>query len=133
MKVNQMDRSKDWLNQGNSDLTASNNAANAGDYAWACFLAQQTAEKALKAIGEKNNLILWGHDLVDLFEKLKKRIKIPKFIQDHCRVLNLYYISTRYPDAFSSGYPAEKFSDRQAREAIISSKEVLEFARIKLT
>ena len=48
------------------------------------------------------------------------------------RALNLYYISTRYPDAFTSGYPAEKFSETQAKEAIKMANEVLKFAKDKI-
>ncbi|MHA1266142.1 MAG: HEPN domain-containing protein [Candidatus Helarchaeota archaeon] len=127
-----MKRSKDWLNQAKADLEAANNSLKAGDYAWTCFLAQQTAEKSFKALGEEFGLMMWGHDLVDLLKPLKKIISIPDSIEIHCKTLNLYYISTRYPDAFTSGYPAEKFSENQAKDAITIAKEVLKFATDKL-
>lgn len=127
-----MDRSIDWLNQAKSDLTAAKNLLKSKDYSWSCFLAQQTAEKTLKAIGEKNNLLIWGHDLVDLLKNLKKTINIPQSIESNCNTLNLYYIAIRYPDAFSSGFPSEKFSKTQAQEAIKLAEEVLNFARSKI-
>ncbi len=127
-----MNRSRDWINQAQADCDAANNSLNAGDYAWACFLAQQAAEKALKSIGEKLNLVIWGHDLVDILKQLKTVITIPTSIELHCKTLNLYYTSTRYPDVFSSGFPAEKFSDAQAREAIKLACEVITFARSKI-
>lgn len=101
-----MDRSRDWLNQATYDLAAAKNLLNSGDHAWSCFLSQQTVEKSLKVIGEKFNIFIWGHDLVDILKELKKSIEIPYLIELHCKTLNLYYISTRYPDAFSSGVPS---------------------------
>ncbi|TFG22490.1 MAG: HEPN domain-containing protein [Promethearchaeota archaeon] len=123
-----MNRSIDWLNQAKSDLSAAKNLLKSKDYAWCCFLAQQTGEKSLKAMAEKNNILLWGHDLVDLLKNLKKSIKIPQSIESNCNTLNLYYIATRYPDAFSSGFPSEKFSNSQAQQAIKLAEEVLNFA-----
>lgn len=40
----------DWLKQGQRDLTHARRAMGAGDYEWACFAAQQGAEKAVKAL-----------------------------------------------------------------------------------
>lgn len=123
-----MRRTEDWVNQAKADLSSAKNALKYEDYAWSCFLAQQIGEKSFKALGEEFNLSLWGHDLVDLINEIKIIVSIPKSIEDDCRTLNLYYISTRYPDAFTSGFPAEKFSKTQAEEAIKIASEVLKFA-----
>lgn len=130
--VKPMKRTEDWLNQAKADLSAARNSLRANDYAWSCFLAQQVAEKSIKALGEEYNVILWGHDLVELIKELGAVISFPKAMENNCKTLNLYYISTRYPDAFTSGYPAEKFSDKQAKDAIQFASEVLEFAREKI-
>ncbi|MEJ2250491.1 MAG: HEPN domain-containing protein [Candidatus Lokiarchaeota archaeon] len=128
-----MDRSEDWLKQGKTDLKAANHLLQMGDFSWSCFLAQQTAEKCIKALGERKNIVLWGHDLVDLFEELKKKVNIPDQIINTCKTLNLYYISTRDPDAFPSGYPSEKFSKQQAQEAIKLANEVLEYVQNEIS
>ncbi|MFO8017799.1 MAG: HEPN domain-containing protein [Promethearchaeia archaeon] len=122
-----MDRSEDWLKQARSNLDAANHLMKAEDFSWSCFLAQQTAEKAIKAIGEHEKIVLWGHDLVDLLDELKKKIDVPKEILNKCKILNLYYISTRYPDAFTSGAPSEKFSEEQAQGAITAAGEILKY------
>ena len=127
-----MKRTEDWLNQAKADLSTAKNSLKYEDYAWPCFLAQQVGEKSFKALGEEFNLRLWGHDLVDLIKELRTAITIPISIENDCRALNLYYISTRYPDAFTSGYPAEKFSETQAKEAIKMANEVLKFAKDKI-
>ncbi|MHA1271040.1 MAG: HEPN domain-containing protein [Candidatus Helarchaeota archaeon] len=124
-----MKRSHDWLNQAVSDLKAAESLLNNGNYSWACFLSQQSAEKSIKALYEEFNIQGWGHDLQDLLYDLKNIINIPIKVENACLVLNLYYISTRYPDAFTSGYPSQKFSKFQAEEAIKLAEEVIQFAR----
>lgn len=46
-------RVEDWLRQADKDLKHARNSVADGDYEWACFAAQQSAEKALKALYQK--------------------------------------------------------------------------------
>ncbi|MGQ9595911.1 MAG: HEPN domain-containing protein [Thermoproteota archaeon] len=39
-----------WLRQAERDLKAAGDSFVSGNYKWACFQAQQAAEKALKAV-----------------------------------------------------------------------------------
>lgn len=39
-----------WFRQGERDLVSARNSLSTSDYNWACFQAQQSAEKSLKAI-----------------------------------------------------------------------------------
>jgi len=50
---------------------------------------------------------------------------------NNSRILNLYYISTRYPNAFASGAtsPKDKFSKTQAKEAVKFSREILDYVK----
>ena len=43
------ERSRDWFRQAVHDLSHAKSAADTGDHDWACFAAQQAAEKALEA------------------------------------------------------------------------------------
>ncbi len=45
-----MERSADWMNQAEGDLLHARNDVAGGYYEWACFSAQQAAEKAVKAV-----------------------------------------------------------------------------------
>ncbi|MHA1805217.1 MAG: HEPN domain-containing protein [Promethearchaeota archaeon] len=126
-----MFRSQDWINQAKSDLNAMENLFHSQNYSWSCFLAQQAAEKAIKGLGEVYNLALWSHDLIDLLKQLEEFIEIPNNMMDHCSILNLYHIATRYHDPFTSGYPSEKFSKYQAEQAINYVKEVVVFVEKK--
>ncbi|NIA11180.1 MAG: HEPN domain-containing protein [Nitrospiraceae bacterium] len=57
-----------WFKQAENDLKASKNSLKSGDYGWACFQTQQSAEKALK-------LILFDDALKTFFE-FKKDMRI---------------------------------------------------------
>jgi HEPN domain-containing protein len=43
-------RYEDWFRQAQRDINHARNALEDGDYDWACFAAQQAAEKAVEAL-----------------------------------------------------------------------------------
>jgi len=45
-------RVRDWMRQAEKDLGHARRSLDGGDYEWACFSAQQAAEKAVKALYE---------------------------------------------------------------------------------
>lgn len=127
-----MERSKDWFRQAEFDLSTAKILFQNNNYSYTCFIAHQCVEKALKSLLEKLDNPSWGHDLIDLFNLVKEHLEIInqlEHMEDICALLNLYYIPTRYPDAFSSGAPADKFTKTQADQAIQSAEEVLKFVR----
>lgn len=44
-----VERSVDWIDQAEGDLEHAKHDLKSGFYDWACFSAQQSAEKAVKA------------------------------------------------------------------------------------
>ncbi|MBF3375729.1 HEPN domain-containing protein [Leptospira borgpetersenii serovar Balcanica] len=48
------------------------------------------------------------------------------------RKLDLYYIPTRYPDAFMEGAPFEYFEESQAKEAIEFAETLIRIVREKI-
>lgn len=54
------ERARDWLEQAKSDLGHADNDVSGGYYEWACFFAQQAAEKAPKAVYQAHNQVAWG-------------------------------------------------------------------------
>jgi len=73
------------------DLRHAENSYRIGDYNWACFAAQQAAEKAVKALilhvlGEYPR----GHDLVKLYRKIRDYIEI-KLSESSLARLSAYY------------------------------------------
>jgi len=58
---------KRWIEQAEHDLKAAKDSSNAGNFGWAAFQAQQTAEKSLKAIIlNRDGKIRKIHDLIEL-------------------------------------------------------------------
>ena len=87
--------SKKWFEQARKDLKAAKDSLNSENYEWACFQAQQSSEKALKALHIKRyKHLLKVHDLV----LLAKRINAPNEIIASCSKINPSYADTRYPD-----------------------------------
>ncbi len=124
-----MDRTQDWLAQAEYDLETAKQLIAAKSYAWSCFIAQQSAEKSLRAVLEHLGRFRWSHDLIDLLGSLEQEISIPSNFEKACHRLNPYYVSTRYPDAFTSGAPSAKFSKTQSLLACSDAKVVMDFAR----
>lgn len=61
---------QDWLRQVDRDMEVAQTTATAGQFDWACFAAQQSAEKALKALYQHHHAEGWGHVLARLIEEL---------------------------------------------------------------
>ncbi|MBX6423069.1 HEPN domain-containing protein [Thermosulfurimonas sp. F29] len=58
-----MKRHGDWLTQALRDLRQAEISLGAGLFEWACFAAQQAAEKAVKALYEYLGGEGWGHTI----------------------------------------------------------------------
>jgi len=126
-----MNRAGDWFEQAKADLKHAKNSLRDGDYAWACFACQQAAEKAVKALYMKLNSIAWGHSVTELLESLPEEVKPEKELIEKVKILDKYYIPTRYPNAHPSG-PAFKFyTQGEAEEAIKICEEVIDFCASK--
>ncbi|MEM2864153.1 MAG: HEPN domain-containing protein, partial [Candidatus Bathyarchaeia archaeon] len=60
-----VERSRDWLDQAEGDLEHARNDLRSGFYEWACFSAQQSAEKAVKAVFQRLGAEAWGRSVYD--------------------------------------------------------------------
>lgn len=121
-------RGKDWLRQAVRDLKHANNARESKDYEWSCFACQQSAEKALKAVYYHLNQEAWGHSIKGLLENLPEEIQKPKDLLYHAKVLDKYYIPTRYPNGFDEGIPGDYYTDEEAIEGIEYAKNIIQFS-----
>jgi HEPN domain-containing protein len=108
-------RAYDWYKQAVNDLTWAQDSLKSGYWAQVCFVCQQVAEKALKAIAlSRGALEIKSHSLVRIAEALGVNGDIERM----GRRLDVYYITSRYPDAFAEGSPFEYFDREQAEEAL---------------
>lgn len=91
-----VEESKKWLEQAKSDLKAAQNSFKTKNFDWACFQAQQAAEKSLKAlILRRQGKLIKTHDLVFLGAE----VDLPDNFKEACKELTLIYIHVRYPTA----------------------------------
>ena len=123
------ERSKDWIRQAERDLEMAKSAMKEGFYEWSCFVAQQAAEKAIKAVFQKMGSIAMGHSTLDLLRALARRKEIPGELIEDAKQLDKFYIPTRYPNGFDSGSPFEYFTMEDAKNAILYCERILRFCK----
>jgi HEPN domain-containing protein len=122
-----MERSKDWIDAAQGDLEHAINDVQDGFYNWACFSAQQGAEKAVKAVFQRMGAEAWGHSVSDLLKELSNRYPVPQELIDCGLELDKAYIPTRYPNAHPSGSPRTRYTKEEAIRAITHAERILNF------
>jgi HEPN domain-containing protein len=122
-----VNRSKDWLNQARRDLEKAKLDLAHFYYEWACFTAQQSSEKAVKALYLSLNRHARGHAVLKLLEGLSGTMHIPDDLYHAARLLDRYYIESRYPNGFPQGSPADYFDAIIAQEAYDAARAILGF------
>jgi HEPN domain-containing protein len=100
-----MQRHGHWLAQAERDLTQARQSAASGLHEWACFAAQQSAEKSAKALYQYLHEEGWGHVVAKLLTDCP--VKVPSDLIEKARVLDNYYIPTRDADSHADGAPFE--------------------------
>lgn len=126
------DRSQDWFRQALRDLEQARDSQKAGRHEWACFACHQAAEKAVKALHLSLKQESWGHVIARLLEELPDYVQVPSLLIEKGRVLDGYYIPTRYANGHPSGSPYEHYGPLQSDQAILYANEIIEFARIQM-
>jgi len=124
------DRSKDWFDQAQRDLEQAESSQSEGRHEWACFAAQQSAEKAVKALHLFLKQEAWGHVVARLLKELP--LTISEDLIDKAKVLDGLYIPTRYANGHPEGAPFEHYGKIQSRDAIEYAREILEFVRSQM-
>ena len=125
-------RARDWMNQALRDLEQAEDSRRAGRHEWACFAAQQAAEKAVKALHLHARQEAWGHVIAKLLVELPESVPAPKELVDKGRVLDNFYIPPRYPNSHPEGAAFEHYGPLQSEEAIRYAGEIIEFVRSQM-
>src|SRR3989339_2004220 len=108
-----------WFRQAENDLKAAQWCEQGGFYAQACFWAQQSAAKTLRALLFMNKEdTKETRSVSKLLERCLTYDEDFKPIVEHGSRLDIYYKTTRYPDSLPGGIPAEIISARDSKEAI---------------
>ncbi|MCR4438384.1 MAG: HEPN domain-containing protein [bacterium] len=122
-------RARDWYRQAERDLQQAEDSRVAGRHEWACFAAQQAADKAVKAPHLHVGQEAWGHVVAKLLSALPAEVSAPKELVDKARVLDSFYIPPRYPNSYPEGAPFEHYGPLQSEQAIAYAGEILQFVR----
>lgn len=129
---------KSWLDRAKDDLRFAKSGAEEGFYPQCCFISQQVAEKALKALiyskepkFEAQELKkLRTHKLPLLLKKIESGgIKVSEDIKLSSKVLDRYYLPTRYPDIPD---PTGAYTENIAKDALEKAREIIDFVETQL-
>ncbi len=101
-----------------------------GHHEWACFAAQQAAEKALKAVHGARGQDAWGHSVTELLDALVAgELSIDEAMLDRGRALDKLYVPTRYPNGLPAGAPTDYYTRSEAERAITDAEAIIEWSR----
>ena len=114
-----------WFSQAKFDLEAAKTSLTAGNHEWACFQAQQSAEKALKSY-----LYLHGKRLIiihSINKLLQECSKIDNQFQtiNETKALDLYYIPTRYLNGLPDQIPHDFYKQEDAELCVNYAELIL--------
>lgn len=119
-----------WLAQAARDLDDARFLSANGRHNLACYLAQQAAEKALKAVlYASGEAIVLGHSAADLAKRAAAERSELGAIVPRAMTLDKFYIPTRYPNGLPGGIPSEAFDAADATRAIADAGAVVSACR----
>lgn len=133
MRKTPLEEGRRWLDQAQIDLGWAEHLKQQGAHHLACFLAQQVAEKALKAfLYAQGAEVVLGHSV----ERLCAEAACAETsFEEGCRrwsALDGFYVPTRYPNSLPDSIPARVFTRGAAEEAVRLAREVVETVQARL-
>ena len=120
-----------WLEQAEHQLEVTDTLLESGFWSDVCFMAEQTAQMALKAFlygsGQRHVLL---HSIQDRASECRKVDAVFAEVIEWGKVLDRYYIPTRYPDALASpAVPFRSFTQDDARQAHRYAADIVELVK----
>lgn len=111
-----------WLEQAEEDLKWATMLAAEGGYHIACFLAQQIAQKALKAfLHAQGEPVVTGHSRL-----CRRALGYDSEFAERAKtwvILDGYYVPTRYPNSLPDSIPLGSIRERQRRRPFASRRK----------
>jgi HEPN domain-containing protein len=124
-----------WLQTAEEDLRAAQTLLDHGIYAQACFYAQQSGEKAVKALWYVIDADPWGHSVQRLITEFPRQADIPDrdgWIR-HGALLDQFYIPTRYPNGLPDLTPGQVYHQEDATRGLEAARTLVTACRQWLT
>lgn len=88
-----------WVEHADRDRLEAEEAYSRGSWSEACFHAQQSCEKLLKALLLREGMFLPLHDLGRLMEEASTYVQTLEGLLEEIGDLTIHYYASRYPDA----------------------------------
>ena len=107
-------RHEDWMRQAKRDLEHAGILLESEGYEWCCFVAQQSAEKAVKALFQRLGANAWGHSVNILLSSLPESVRPAADLVDKAKELDKHYIASRHPNSYPSGAPFQYYTKSEA-------------------
>jgi HEPN domain-containing protein len=126
------DRSMDWFRQAERDLELAEAVQRLGRHEWACFASHQGAEKAVRALHLCLGQEAWGHTVAKLLQELPDTVGLPDGLVDRARMLDNFYVPTRYPNGHPEGAPFEHYGPLQSEQGVDHARSILDFVRSQM-
>ena len=127
-----VNRAADWLRQAERDLGFAKTGAAAGYHEGAAFYAQQSAEKAVKALIQSLHGGVRGHSITEMLRQLPESISVATDLLNGAQELDRVYVTSRYPNGFTSGAPADYFNEKSSGELLGYARAILDWCRSQI-
>ena len=129
MRDSPRDEGQRWLEQAQVDLHWARHLQAEGAYYLVCFLAQQIAEKVLKAfLYAQGEEVVVGHSVRQLGQRAAAyEAQLLEHLEAWA-ILDTYYIPTRYPNGLPADIPARVYNREASGSALALAEAV--YARI---
>ena len=108
-----------WLEQAEADRRGAQLLFDGASYHLACFVAQQVAEKLVKAfLYAQGEEIVIGHSVEALARWAAEHDADFETLREATAPLDGYYIPTRYPNGLPDSIPARVYTSAAAQDAL---------------
>jgi len=122
-----------WLAKAEEDFEVAKLCFREQYFAQACFLSQQVIEKSLKAfLVSKRGSYPRQHRVVKLAALCGEIKSDLDLLKDELKLIDEFYIPTRYPDAIPGGLPGGSPDAQDANKALETAAKVIELIRNRL-
>lgn len=124
-----------WLEQAQHNLEVTRRHMEGQFWSDACFMAEQTAQVALKAyLYAQGERIVPLYSIHELALRCARRDAAFEAVVDGGKVLDAYYLASRYPDALAPpAVPYKSFTEAEAQQALSYAERVVALVASKLS
>ncbi len=114
-----------WFAMAEDDLNFAKVGLREKFYSQVCFLSQQAIEKTLKGyLVHLGKTYPKTHKLIDLYRLCGAKFLEP--FKNKIKLIDEFYIPTRYPDGIPGGLPNRASNDADASEALKTAEDVMQ-------